>query len=112
MLQSPSEVKEPHATTFPNRNLQCATMAPETTPKLPFILFEQIVTTDGRNLLLLLVGSLGRCHLLLLLDSGRLLVSVLLLSVPLTGLENQNADEDKGQDGVASSQNLETVFPS
>lgn len=35
---------------------------------------------------------------------------VLLLGIPLTGLEHQDTDEDKGEDGVAGREDLEAVL--
>lgn len=67
-----------------------------------------------KHLLLLLVRGLGRGALLLLsgflgLHSG-VVVGLLLLSIPLTSLENENADKDKSKNGVASGKNLQAVL--
>lgn len=54
-------------------------------------------------------GALGRCLLLLLV--GRLvLVTVALLGVPLASLQNQDTNEDKGKNGVASRHDAQAVF--
>ena len=67
-----------------------------------------------KHLLLLLVRGLGRGALLLLsgflgLHNG-VVVGLLLLSIPLTSLENENADKDKSKNGVASGKNLQAVL--
>lgn len=70
-------------------------------------------------LLLLLLGRglgprgdiLGLLGLLLLLLLGRTLLTVLLLGIPLAGLEDQDADEDERQDGVAGREHAEAVLP-
>ena len=44
-------------------------------------------------------------------DSGDVLGLLLPLGIPLAGLQDQDADQDKRQDGVARAQHLEGVLP-
>jgi hypothetical protein len=72
------------------------------------------LATTEKHLLLLLVGSLGRGTLLLLssllgLHSSNV-IGLLLLSVPLASLENENADKNESENSVASGKNLQAVL--
>lgn len=76
------------------------------------------VTTVDKigSLLLLLVGGLVRGVLLLFssllgINSGSV-ISLLLLGVPLAGLENENSDKNKSENGVAGGKNLQAVLTS
>lgn len=65
-------------------------------------------------LLLLLGGGLARGTLLLLrgllgIDSGGV-ISLLLLSIPLADLQNEDSNKDKGKNGIAGRKNLQAVL--
>lgn len=74
-----------------------------------FLLF---LCTRHLLLLLLLVLLLQSLLLIMLLVHLFNLIGLLLVGVPLASLEDEDTNEQKSQDGVASSQNLERIFSS
>lgn len=86
---------------------------PSTDPT-PYYRIWLCISTAEKHLLLLLVGSLGRGTLLLFSSLLGLhstnIVGLLLLSVPLASLENENADKNQSENSVAGGKNLQAVL--
>lgn len=78
---------------------------------LPFLAVLTGRSSGGdRRLGALFLGRVVTLLVALLVEFLRFLF-VLPLGIPLTSLENQHTDQDEGENGVASSENFEAIFP-